>query len=827
MAGDSDELKRKYEQEYERGYGGGPFGICEVTLCRGFHCNPIVSVVSGLALWGFVTWCLVDPEGSKESLSEGKSWVTECFTWLYIGSQDIWLFWLIPLSYYYGHVKLGRDDEQPEFSDLSYFSMVFCAGVAIGLIFYGASEPLWHYLSSAGSNRHNNDGHSNQNEMMQNAMNITIFHWGLQAWVVYAMAAISMGLVSYRQGLPLCFRSTLAPLFGRAAWGWFGDLIDVVTIVTVVAGLCTSLGLGAKQSVAGMQRLGGSSVAGMQRLGWLAADMSTDEATTAAAVIVVIVTGVATLSVISGVGAGVKRLSQTAFVLGNFLLVSVFFMDNPWYLLNSMVQSLGYHAQHLLEISFFTDAFAQLPVGGGRATDGHGAARAWMDWWTIFYWGWWISWAPFVGTFLARISRGRTILNVLMFSMTVPFCYALVWFVTFGGAGLRMHHRAAFLEKVGLEQYNNADYFLHTSAGFRPSSAGKCFDVPASLPGTPYAALYETNAFVSPVCLFSYKDDAGYWFDLMNSYHGMGPFLSTISIFTILLYFVTSSDSGSLVVDLIAANGREAHVTQRIFWALTEGAVAVALLLAGGQDALKALQAMSIIMGLPFTVIMMLMVTSTWRALKIDQGHMPPISQRPGWKMPLYGGIFDWIQFLHTLGRARPPKGELVVNFALGLFAPPLVLLKVLRGLASRTRGAISEGNKALEAPSPAEDLFVVLACGLLYLAFWILHILQWAGVNEGLYGLAWAALVAFATTIAVARYSVRKLYRIVGNPAEDFFAALFLWPQVLAQLAEQLGHAPSVATRSFEGKRSAAAAVSPLASSAIHLVLAKETLPV
>lgn len=776
--------REKYEAEYEKGYGSGPFGICEVTLCRGFRCNPIVSILSGLLLWGFVIWVSVDPENSKAALGEGQSWVTTCFTWLYIASQDFWLFWLIPLVYYYGHVKLGRDDEEPEFSDLSYFSMVFCAGVAIGLIFYGASEPLWHFLASGGENRHNNDGHSNQNEMAQNALNITIFHWGLQAWVVYAVAATSMGLLSYRQGLPLTFRTTMAPLFGRATWGWFGDLIDVITIVTVVAGLCTSLGLGAKQTVDGMQRLG-----------WLPPDMNEDETTRAAVITVVMVTGVATISVVSGVNYGVKTLSQTAFILGNFLLCSVFFMDNPWYLLNSMVQSLGYHMQHFIEISFFTDAFAQLKPGEGRTTDGHGANASWMDWWTIFYWGWWISWAPFVGTFLARISRGRTISNVILYSMTVPFAYATVWFVTFGGAGLRMHLRADFLSQVGTNFHNNTDYYLHTSDGFRPASAGKCFDVPASLPsGHSLAKKYMTNVNVSPVCLFSYKDDAGYWFDLMNSYHGMGPFLSTVSIVTILLYFVTSSDSGSLVVDLIAANGGEAHVVQRIFWAISEGAVAVALLQAGGQDALKALRSLSIIMGLPFTVIMMLMCSAMWRALKLDQGHMPLRHQRTDWRMPLYGGIFDIIQTLHTRGRQGFPPGRHVKNFVIGFLMPPLVLMPVLRKLASRVQQASSlkACKTAADVVAPTEDMFMVVACGATYLAFWILHILCWAGTNAGLYGLGWTALVAFTVIVAVARYSVRKFYRIEGNPCEDFFATLFLWPQVLAQLAEQVEQEPA-----------------------------------
>jgi choline-glycine betaine transporter len=741
----------------------------EVTLFKGFTFNPVVTIGAAVMLWGFVIKVSVDQEGSMESFGEWKSWVTQSFTWLYIGSQDYWLLFLAPLCYYYGHVKLGRDDEEPEYSDMSYFCMVFCSGVAIGLIFYGASEPLWHMLSSTGANRYNNNGYSNDNQRAQDAINVTLFHWGLQAWVVYALTAVSMGFLSYRKGLPLCFRTTLAPLFGKATWGWFGDLIDIVTIVTIVAGLCTSLGLGAKQIVAGLQRLE-----------WLDGDLDEKGLANAASVAIVIITGCATLSVVSGLNYGIKTLSQTAFILGNFLLCTVFFLDAPWYLLNVMVQSLGYHLQNFIEIGFFTDAFAQLQVGEGRPNDGKGADPAWMDWWTIFYWGWWIAWAPFVGTFLARISRGRTIANVVAYSLTVPFFYALVWFCTFGAAAIRMHRRAEFLSEVG------GDLFLATNQDFRPTGAGKCFDVPSSLPAA-YAAnfsSYVTNAHLSPVCLFSWSDDAGYWFDLMYQFHGMGPFLSGVSILVIVLFFVTSSDSGSLVVDLIAANGREAHVIQRIFWAVSEGAVAVALLQAGGTQSLKALQAISIVAGLPFTVILMFMCTAIWRALKIDQGHMQPRTSRVDWALPLYGGIFELFETVLSMGRSGLPEASAVVGFLLGIFAPPLLLHRSVRGLAGKRAACGAKGGLP---SSNLQDTFLVVASGLLYLAFWVLHILALARVNRGLSGMGWAALVAFVSIVAVCRHSIRLSYHIEGSGMEDFFVCLLFWPQALVQMAKQV----------------------------------------
>ncbi|CAE8602476.1 unnamed protein product [Polarella glacialis] len=759
------------EAEYERGNGSGPFGMRQVSLFKGFTFNPVVSFFAAAVLWSFVIKVSVDKEESMKEFKEAQSWVTSTFTWFYIGSQQYWVFYVVPLIYYYGHVKLGQDDEQPEYSDMSYFSMVFCAGVAIGLIFYGASEPLWHMLSSGGANRYNNNGYFNDNEKAQAAINVTIFHWGVQAWVVYAITAVSMGFLSYRKGLPLTFRITLAPLFGKAIWGWFGDLLDSVAIVTIVCGLCTSLGLGAKQIVGGMQRLS-----------WLNSDLTEQGITDSTSWCIAIITCFATLSVISGLDYGIKTISQTAFLLGNFLLLTVFFLDAPWYLLNVMVQSLGYHIQHFIEIGFYTDAFAQLATGEGAPNDGKGANQAWMDWWTIFYWGWWISWAPFVGTFMARISRGRTIRNVFLYTLSVPFVYAIVWFGTFGGAAIRMHRRATFLSDMGLELHNSSDFYLHTSSDFRPAGAGKCYSVPESLEHADYAAAgkYVTDTKVSPVCAFSWKDDAGYWFDLMGQYHGMGPFLVAVSLFTTVLYFVTSSDSGSLVVDLIANNGLESHVVQRVFWAITEGAVAIALLRAGGPESLNALQSISICAGLPFTVVIMLMCTALWRALKIDQKHMPARDQRVDWALPLYGGIFDIFEFVLTLGKSGLPQSKAVLDFFLGLFAPPLLLWKSLRGLAAL---------QTAQPSSALQDGFMAAACSLTYSAWIILQILTGAEVENasGLWGIAWTSFVGFAVLVASVRHTVRAHFKIEGSGLEDLVSALFFWPQTLAQMVQQV----------------------------------------
>ena len=488
-----------------------------------------------------------------------------------------------------------------------------------------------------------------------------------------------------------------------------------------------------------------------------------------------VITLCATASVVAGLEFGIKSVSYAAFMLGNFLMMVVFSLDEPWYILNVIVQTVGYHLQHFIEIAFDTDAFAQLGLGNGRPNDGKGAHPSWMDWWTIFYWGWWIAWAPFVGTFMARISRGRTIRQVVMYTLTLPVLYAALWFCVFGAAAIRMNRRAIWLENLGTSMFGNADYFLHTDTTFRPSGAGKCFDVPATLPGTDYAA-YSVNPDVSPVCKFASADSSGYWFDLMGQYYGMGEALTFVSIVTTILYFVTSSDSGSLVVDLIAANGREAHVVQRVFWALTEGAVAIACLASGGFSSLTALQAVSIVMGLPFTIVMMLMCTSLWRALKIEKGEIAPRGQRPDWNMPLYGGIFDLPEWILSLGRSRLPRMSAVTTFLLATVMPPVVFFRSMR--------AMSKYEKVPTAAALHGVLTVTM--GLAFKAFLILHIVSWIYQADGgnnkpgkaMWAFAWIAYLVFASLLSLGRHQMRRLYGIEGSGMEDICAAVFLYPQ-------------------------------------------------
>lgn len=754
-----------------RGWGKGPNGMRQheisIPMLGTIFFNLITSSVGALALWGFAIWCIEDDE-AQTKLRDVQSDVTRIFTWLYIGSQDVWILFVIPVYWYYGSVKLGKDDEIAEFSNSAYFMMIFCAGVAVGLIFYGASEPMYHAI---GENRYANNGYYNDNEKMAWGVNLTLFHWGIHGWIVYTTVAMAMGVMHYRHGLPLTFRSTFYPLLGYATWGILGDMLDATSIVTIIAGVCTSLGMGASQIVTGMQRLG-----------WL--DMSCSGTVTTNCVdeddlvmyrcfTIAIITLVATGSVVSGLSVGVKILSQCAFYLGMFLVGVVFFLDDPWYILNIACQSIGFYFQEFLRLGFFCDAWGQLRYGEGKAPDMLGANPSWMDWWTIFYWGWWIAWSPFVGIFLARISRGRTIKELYDYTLPGPFLFAVMWFSCFGGAAQRMHRKAEFLEIAGEKIYGSKNHFV------ADTKFGTCYVPPASLPCPAgiitnsslcpaYAnEAYATDTRVTPVCLFDTSDADGFWFDLMNQYHGLGKFLSGLSIITMALYFITSSDSGSMVVDLIAANGNEAHVIQRIFWAFTEGSVAIALLVAGKSKALSALQSVSIIAGLPFTAILCAILPSVWLALKADRGHE---SLKSKWVMPLHGGFIDAIDYAVSFGHSRKPEMAQTWHFLAAFFVPTYYFYV---------------GHPTyVSAQKPLWRNIYVAGATFFFYSWIILRMAYPLDTNDtGLMCFAWMSFFCYVSCGVCLRALLREAYNINGNVLNDVCLVTFLYPQVCAQM--------------------------------------------
>ena len=527
-------------------------------------------------------------------------------------------------------------------------------------------------------------------------MNLTFFHWGFHGWVVYSVTGLLMSIVTYRKGLPMTIRSCFYPLVGERIFGYFGDMIDIFSVVSTMFGVCTSLGFGVMSLNAGLNRL----------------NSNISESTTNQIIIIWGVTVIATISVISGLKVGIRRLSELCFCLGMFLMLFVFFHDDSWFLLNLYVQSLGYYLQSLVQLAFHTEAFAQL----GNAPDGR-EAQQWMDSWTIFYWGWWVAFCPFVGMFIAKISRGRTIRNFLNATLTAPVIYIFMWFCIFGGAGLKMERDAI--------------------------NAGVNCTV------SPYVEV-EGNKLYQLSC----RKNTQQFFDLLEQYgDNLGYVLNVITVIGIVLYFVTSSDSGSLVIDCLSANGNpEPPVVQRIFWALTEGACATALLKAGGTAALTALQTVAIAAGLPYLAILLFMCVSIWQCVKEEAGDVDPNAET--FAVSLFD-VFD-NPSIHGLER-----------FLVAVLAPWWP--------AGRAAGKVY--NKS--------SWSYMLIMAVLFYGWILFEILQ--VVDSGLAYVGWAVLCGFFAYVVGIRSSIREDGNIPGSLVSDSLMVMFLYFLAVDQMDKHM----------------------------------------
>ena len=476
-----------------------------------------------------------------------------------------------------------------------------------------------------------------------------------------------------------------------------GDFIDSLSVIATMFGVCTSLGIGVVQINSALHRI----------------DSDIEENTDNQIICIWAITAIATISVISGLKIGIRYLSEICFTLGMFLMLFVFFYDDTWYLLNLYVQSIGYYLQWIIQLGFHTDAFAQL----GNAPDGK-QAPTWMDDWTIFYWGWWIAWSPFVGMFIAKISRGRTVRNFINATLTAPIIYTFLWFCIFGGAGLRMERDATI---KGIE----CDSLL--GGGNATEGLDKLYRL-------------------------SCRKSTEMYFDVLDQYgENLSGFLRIVSLIAMVLYFVTSSDSGSLIIDCLSANGSpEPPVLQRVFWALTEGACATALLSTGGSKALTALQTVSIAAGLVYTIILNFMCVALWRVMKEEAGDIDPdVRYFPS-------SIFAFFDF---------KSAEKTVNVFVSIFAP--------WWLAGKTAGKIY-GQK------PWPHMLVLGSLFYGWIALLILEILE-----DGLSYIGWVILCGFFAYIAGIRIRVRARYQISGTMVEDALAAIFLYPFAIDQIYE------------------------------------------
>ncbi|MGB3594258.1 MAG: BCCT family transporter [Ornithinimicrobium sp.] len=434
----------------------------------------------------------------------------------------------------YGEIKLGKDDDDPEFGVMSWFAMLFSAGMGIGLMFWGVAEPLNHFDNPPPGTE------GSAGELATASMGRTFLHWGVHAWAIYVVVGLAVAYAVHRRGLPVSVRWALEPLFGDRVKGVLGDVIDVVAIVGTLFGVATSLGFGVSQVGAGIEFMGWGTNSAWLQVGLIAS-----------------ITVVATASVASGLGTGIKWLSNINLGLAAFLLVFVIVVGPTLFIFRESVAATGYYLQNFLRLSFDT-----LPYQGSEGA-------TWLGNWTTYYWGWWMSWSPFVGIFIARISRGRTVREFIGGVLLVPTLLTMLWFAALGGAAL-------FREVMG-------------EGGLIDPENGVSTDT----------ALFQMLDFLPG-----------------------GAVLGGLALLMIIVFFVTSSDSGSFVVDMIATGGSpNPPMWSRIFWAVLEGAIAAALIIAGTagddpQGGLAALQTMAILVAAPFTVVMILSCVALVKALR-------------------------------------------------------------------------------------------------------------------------------------------------------------------------------------------------------------------
>jgi choline/glycine/proline betaine transport protein len=616
--------------------------------------HPIVFPSGAGLIITFVLFAAFAPGHALMLFNDLQSWIATNCSWLYIITMTGLLIFALFLCFSrYGSIRLGTDDSRPEFHTLSWFAMLFSAGMGIGMLFFGVAEPMFHFISPI-------EGEGETLKSAHKAMSASIFHWGLHPWALYALVALSLAYFGFRRGLPLSFRSVFYPLLGERIHGRIGDGIDIMAILATLFGLATSLGLGAKQVNAGLNFV----------FGW------PSQTVYAQVIIIACITTMAVVSLVSGLHVGIKWLSNINMGIAAFLLLFLFVIGPTVYLLEASVQNTGTYLQNIIQRSFWTASYS-----GGSQSD-------WFSSWTVFYWGWWIAWSPFVGMFIARISKGRTLREFVSCALIVPTVVGIIWMTGFGNSAIhqeiyqkinsatkpvgplhdyrpRAHKVQQKHPKHEIALTRDGDWMV-TKVG--PGDTRVLLDpenVSKKKNQTIYRTADGTKVTRKSGVLVIASNDKPYWpsdrahfegrfktkierlsladylsspvvdesgrrkmdttatamFEMFRAYP-LSWLIAILGTISVILFFVTSSDSASLVADIIASGGNENPTTgTRIFWGILEGCLAAMLLVAGG---LVALQTGSITLGLPFSIIIIMMAYSLAKGLKAElAGNIP------------------------------------------------------------------------------------------------------------------------------------------------------------------------------------------------------------
>ncbi len=498
---------------------GGFLGKYDPTLFWG-----TLILCTAITLWG-----IISPEGFSAAMTNSQSWISLNFGWFFMLSVSIFIIFLAWAGLgRYGDIPLGQDGEKPEFTFTSWIAMLFSCGIGIGFIFWGVAEPLYHYTSTPYL------AQSGTPAAAPVAMQISLLHWGIHGWACYAIAGLAIAYTTYRLKMPLSISNSLHGILGEKTNGWMGKLVDFLAAFATIAGIATSLGMGLMSIRFGINHVFGANLG-----------------TTGLVIVMLFLIVGYTISAVSGLDRGIKILSNTNMILAFCVLLFFLFAGPTRFLLNLMVDSVGEYFSNIVFMSFWTDPMAQ-------ASDGK-----WMGWWTIFYWCWWIAWGPFVGGFVARISKGRTISEFIFGVILVPLVITIVWFNVVGGSALHAEINGA------LEMYK------------------------------------------------AISADAGSGIFTLLTKYPMGSLVSFIVFFNLIIFLITSADSASFFVGMIISGGElEPSTPIKLIFGFLIGSITVVLLITGG---LKALQTASIVAALPFAFVMLGMVVSTFRLLKKER----------------------------------------------------------------------------------------------------------------------------------------------------------------------------------------------------------------
>ncbi len=483
--------------------------------------HPHVFPISAILIVTAVALTMIFHERMGEVFNAIQSAIASSGGWFFVLTMNVILIFVIYLLFSrYGDVRIGGLDAEPEFTTLGWVAMLFSAGMGIGLLFYGVAEPMFHFVASPFAE-------PATPEAARIAMDITFLHWGLHPWGIYCMVGLALAFFSFNKGLPLSIRSVFYPVLGERIYGPIGSAIDILATIATLFGVATSLGLGVQQVNAGLDHL-----------------LGIGQSPTIQVALIAAITALATWSVVRGLDAGIRRLSEINLGIAATLLLFVIVLGPSVFILDAFIENVGFYFQQLPRLATWNETYE---------------ATSWQDGWTVFYWGWWIAWSPFVGMFIARVSYGRTIKQFIAGVLFLPTAVTFLWITAFGNSAIH------------IEMFGAGDI----------------------------AQAVQENI---PVSLF-----------VLLEHFPLGVVTSTFAVASIIMFFVTSSDSGSMVIDIITAGGNpDPPVPQRLFWAILEGVVAAALLLGGG---LVALQTAAIATGLPFAMVLLFMCFSLWKGL--------------------------------------------------------------------------------------------------------------------------------------------------------------------------------------------------------------------